>query len=105
MFAVIRTKGYQFLVRKGERIKIPVRMANVGTRVVFDQVLLVKDNSATVVGQPYVEGAKVKGIVRETGKSSKVIVYKFKRRKKYRRKRGHRQDFCEVEILDIEKGK
>lgn len=105
MFAVIRTKGCQYLVRKGEKIKIPARMADVGASVEFDHVLMIKDDGATLVGQPYVEGAKVTGIVRQTGRSSKVIVYKFRRRKKYRRKRGHRQDFCEVEILDINKGK
>jgi large subunit ribosomal protein L21 len=101
VFAVIETKGFQFVVTKGEKIKIPAIIAEKGTEVEFDKVMMIKDNGKTLVGKPYVKGAKVKGVVKECGRFPKVIVFKFKRKTKYRRKRGHRQSFCEVEITDI----
>ncbi|HEC79101.1 MAG TPA: 50S ribosomal protein L21 [candidate division WOR-3 bacterium] len=103
MFAVIKTSGYQYLVSKGEKILIPARIASEGETVEFDNVLMIKDNGKTEFGQPYIKGARVKGVVRKVGRSPKVIVFKFRRRKKYRRKRGHRQDFSEVEITEIKK--
>ncbi len=104
MFAVIKANGYQYLVSKGEKITIPARIGEVGKKVEFNQVLMIKDNGKTTFGQPYIKGAKVKGVVKTQGKLPKVIVFKFKRRLKYRRKKGHRQDFSEVEITDITKG-
>jgi large subunit ribosomal protein L21 len=101
VFAVIETKGFQFVVTKGEKIKIPAIIAEKGTEVEFDKVMMIKDNGKTLVGKPYVKGAKVKGVVKECGRFPKIIVFKFKRKVKYRRKRGHRQSFCEVEITDI----
>ena len=104
MFAVIKTNGFQFLVSKGEKITIPALVGEVGKEVEFDQVLMIKDNENTTVGRPYVKGAKVLGMVRKQGRLPKVIVFKFKRRIKYRRKRGHRQDYSEVEITQIARG-
>jgi len=104
MFAVIKTNGFQFLVSKGEKITIPALVGEVGKEVEFDQVLMIKDNGNTTVGRPYVKGAKVLGMVRKQGRLPKVIVFKFKRRIKYRRKRGHRQDYSEVEITQIARG-
>ncbi|KPL14789.1 hypothetical protein AMJ74_02715 [candidate division WOR_3 bacterium SM1_77] len=101
MFAVIETKGFQFVVTKGEKIKIPAIIADEGKEVEFDKVMMIKDDGKTLVGKPYVKGAKVKGIVRECGRLPKIIVFKFIRKEKYRRKRGHHQAFCEVEITDI----
>jgi large subunit ribosomal protein L21 len=101
MFAVIKTKGYQYLVKKGEKITIPASIGNPGTKVEFDEVMMIKDNSDTKVGSPYIKGAKVKGIVKQCGKLPKITVFKFRRREKYRRKKGHRQHFTEVEITDI----
>ena len=101
MFAVIKTKGYQYLVKKGEKITIPALIGGAGSEVEVDKVLMLKDNDNTKVGTPYVEGVKVKGIVKQSGKLPKIIVFKFTRREKYRRKKGHRQDFTEVEITDI----
>ncbi len=101
MFAVIKANGYQFLVSKGEKITVPALVSDVGKKVEFNQVLMIKDNGNTIVGQPYVKGAKVLGIVRQQGKLPKIIVFKFKRRTRYRRKRGHRQHFSEIEITDI----
>ena len=104
MFAVIKTNGFQFLVSQGERITIPALVGEVGKEVEFDQVLMIKDNGNTAVGKPYVKGAKVIGMVRKQGRLPKVVVFKLKRRIKYRRKRGHRQDYSEVEITQITQG-
>lgn len=101
MFAVIRTNGYQYVVSKGEKITIPASIGEKGKEVEFDKVMMLKDNGGTQVGRPYVEGAKVKGIIRECSRLPKVVVFKFRRKEKYRRKRGHHQDYCEVEITDI----
>ena len=103
MFAIIKTNGYQYLVKKGEKITIPAPLGKVGSKVEFDKVLMLKDNGHTTVGRPYIEGAKVRGVVKNCGKLPKIIVFKFIRRENYRRKRGHRQDFTEVEITDIVK--
>jgi large subunit ribosomal protein L21 len=104
-FAVIKTNGYQYLVSKGESIIVPANIGKIGKEIVFDKVLMVKDKGKAVFGQPYVTGSKVKGIVREQGRMPKVVVFKFRRRKKYRRKAGHRQDFSKIEITDIVKVK
>ncbi len=101
MYAVLRAKGFQYLVTKGDRIKIPARIGETGKTVEFEEVLMIKNGDKTDFGRPLVKGAKIKGIVRRQGKSAKKIVYKFIRRENYRRKRGHRQDFTEVEITDI----
>jgi large subunit ribosomal protein L21 len=101
VFAVIRASGFQYVVTKGEKIKIPAAIGEKGKEVEFDRVLMLKDNGDTVVGRPYVAGAKVKGVVRKCGRLPKVVVFKFIKKEKYRRKRGHRQDYCEVEITDI----
>jgi large subunit ribosomal protein L21 len=101
MFAVIETKGFQFIVTKGQKIRIPAIIAEKGKEVEFDKVMMLKSDGKTQIGKPYIEGAKVKGIVRECGRLPKVIVFKFIRKEKFRRKRGHHQSFCEVEITDI----
>lgn len=101
MFAVIKASGFQFVVTKGEKIKIPGAVGEKGKEIEFDKVLMLKDDGETVVGRPYVKGAKVKGVVRECGRLPKIVVFKFIKKEKYRRKKGHHQDFCEVEITDI----
>jgi large subunit ribosomal protein L21 len=101
MFAVIKAKGYQYVVSKGETITIPAFIGEVNKEVLFDEILMIKDNGSTEVGHPYVKGAAVKGVIREKGKLPKVIVYKFKRRLKYRKKQGHRQNYSKIEIIDI----
>ncbi len=96
MFAVIETGGKQYIVKEGDVIrveKLPVE----GKEVVFDKVLMVGDK----VGTPYVEGATVEADLIRTAKAKKVIVFKFKRRKGYKRKKGHRQWFSEVRIKKI----
>jgi len=101
MFAIIKTNSYQYLVSQGDKIVIPADIGEPGKEVEFDKVIMLKDDANAIVGKPYVDGARVKGIVRRRGKLPKVIIYKFIKRENYRRKKGHRQDFCEVEIVDI----
>jgi len=101
MYAVLRTHGFQYLVAKGDRIKIPALFGETGKPVEFEEILMLKDGDKTDFGRPLVKGIRVKGIVRKQGKSPKKIIFKFTRRENYRRKRGHRQDFTEVEITEI----
>lgn len=101
MYAVLRSHGFQYLVSKGDRIKIPARFGETGQPVEFGEVLMIGDGEKTDFGRPLVKGTRVTGIIRKQGKSPKKIVYKFIRRENYRRKRGHRQDFTEVEITGI----
>ncbi len=103
MFAAIKAKGYQYLVAKGEKITIPALMGKVGDKIEFDKVLMLKDSKDIIVGKPYIEGAKVNGVIKNCGKLDKIMVFKFTRRENYRRKKGHRQDFTEIEITDIVK--
>jgi large subunit ribosomal protein L21 len=97
-YAVISDRGRQVIVRPGERVRLAVRDAAPGDRVVFDQVLLLGGEGSPLSGTPTVEGASVEGTVLRRGRAKKLIVFKFRRRKGYRRKQGHRQDFTEVRI-------
>ena len=101
MYAVIETGGMQFEIKEGEKLKIPKIDAQVGDKISFDKVLLIGKNGESLVGNPYITGAKVEGEVLSFGKGEKVTVFKFKKRVKYRRKKGHRQKFCEVKIDKI----
>lgn len=100
--AVIKTGGKQYIVTPGQKIKIEKLPQEEGSEVVFDEVLLIKDNDKTEIGTPFVEGAKVKGKVIKHGKGKKLIVFKFKAKKREQKKKGHRQLFSEVEIISIE---
>ncbi|MEO0141918.1 MAG: 50S ribosomal protein L21 [candidate division WOR-3 bacterium] len=104
MFAVIKASGFQYVVKKGERIIIPAILGTPGKEIEFDRVLMLKSEKGTEIGKPYLNGVKIKGIVKRTGRFPKAIIYKFIRRENYRRKKGHRQSFTEVEITDITKG-
>jgi large subunit ribosomal protein L21 len=103
-YAIIRTAGFQFRVEAGKTIRIPTLEADVGAPVTFNEVLLGSDGSNVHVGAPLVDGAHVTGEVVRHGKGDKIIVFKFKRRKNYSRKQGHRQKFTEVKINDITLG-
>jgi len=91
MFAVIKTGGKQYRVQEGDILEIEKLDYQAGQEIEFTDVLLVDDDSQTLIGTPFVEQAKVVGIVVESFKGEKVIVFKKKRRKQYRRKKGHRQ--------------
>ncbi len=101
MYAILETGGFQFKVSKGEVLRIPKLNQQPQEELVFDQILLAADKDKTWIGKPYVKGAKVTAQVLANGKGPKIIVFKFKRRVKYRRKRGHRQDYTEIKINDI----
>jgi large subunit ribosomal protein L21 len=101
VYAVIRSGGKQYRVAEGDVIRMEKLSIDAGSEVEFNDVLLVKTDEQTYLGQPVVEGAAVKGVVEEVGLGDKVIVYKFKRRKQYRRTRGHRQQYSDVRIGKI----
>ncbi len=101
MYAILETGGFQFKVSEGEVLRIPKLKSQPKDELVFDQILLAADKDKTWIGKPYIKGAQVTAQVLANGKGPKVIVFKFKRRVKYRRKRGHRQEFTEIKINDI----
>jgi large subunit ribosomal protein L21 len=103
-YAIIRACGFQYRVEPGKTIRIPTLDQEVGSNVTFDEVLLGSDGTNVHAGTPLVSGAKVTGEVVRHGKGDKIVVFKFKRRKNYARKQGHRQAFTEVKINDITLG-
>jgi large subunit ribosomal protein L21 len=102
MYAVLATGGKQYKVQEGEVLRIEKLTGEIGSQVAFDQVLMLSDGENVKVGQPVLEGVQVKGHIIEQGKHKKILVFKYKRRKRYRRKQGHRQPFTAVKIDAIE---
>jgi len=101
MFAVIKTGGKQYLVSPGDKIKIEKIDKDEGKEITFDQVLLVMKSKIVKIGTPLVKGAKVKAKVLKQDRAKKIIIFKYKAKKRYQKKMGHRQPFTEVEILKI----
>jgi large subunit ribosomal protein L21 len=101
MYAIIRTGGKQYQVASGDRLRVEKLAGNVGDTVDLDDVLMVVDGEDVKIGQPVVEGAKVVAKISEQGKAKKVIVFKKKRRKGYRLRKGHRQDYTSLLIEEI----
>lgn len=101
MYAVIETGGKQYRVQEGDTLFIEKLDTNAGENFKFDKVLLVSENGDVKVGTPFVEGASVDAKVVEHGKGKKIIVFKFKRKKDYRKKQGHRQPYTKVVIEKI----
>ncbi len=101
MLAVIKTGGKQYVVREGDVLHVEKRPEAAGQAVLFDQVLLIDDGAATEIGSPVLEKALVKGEVLKVFKDEKILVFKKKRRKQFRRTRGHRQTLTEVRIVKI----
>ncbi len=104
MYAIFRALGKQFKAEKGKTLRLPLMSAEPGSKVTFDEVLLSSDGETINAGAPLVKGAKVLAEVVGDGKERKIYVFKFKRRKNYRRKTGHRQKFTEVRITDVKLG-
>jgi len=102
MLAIIKTGGKQYLVSPGQKIKIEKIEKKEGAEITFSDVLLVEKNKKTEIGIPRVAGAKVLGKVISQGRGKKVIAFKYHPKTRYRRKKGHRQAFTEVEITQIE---
>lgn len=101
-YAIIRTGGKQFRVSPGDVVRVPTLAdKNEGDTVEFDQVLAAGDDNGVRIGAPIVNGARVTATVVKNGRGSKIIVFKFKRRKQYKRTKGHRQGFTAVKIDSI----
>lgn len=101
MFAVIKTGGKQYKVQEGDVLNVEKLNTDKDNKVTFDKVLLVEDEGKTLIGTPFVENALVRAEIIENFKDKKVIVFKKKRRKQYRRKRGHRQELTRIKIEEI----
>ena len=101
MYAVIRTGGKQYRVSEGDIVRVEKLDAELGASVEFNDVLLVKTDDQTYIGQPLVEGASVLGTLESQEKDDKVLVFKYKAKKQYRRTRGHRQQHSAVRIEKI----
>jgi len=101
MYAVIKTGGKQYRVSAGEKLKVEQLAAEVGAEIVLDQVLLVADGDSVRMGTPLVDGARITARVVSHGRGDKVRIFKLNRRKHYRRTKGHRQNYTEIEILGV----
>ena len=101
MYAIIETGGKQYKVQNGDQIKVEKLNAEAGSAVVFDKVLAAGEGADIKVGTPYLEGLTVEGEVVESGKGDKVIIFKYKAKKDYRKKQGHRQPYTLVEIKAV----
>ncbi len=101
MFAVIKTGGKQYLVSPGDRIKIEKIEKKEGEKVVFSDIFLLKKRKKTEIGTPKIKGVQVEAKVLKQGKAKKVVIFKYKPKKRQKKKKGHRQPFTEVEIKKI----
>ena len=101
MYAIIRTGGKQYRVEKGDVVRVERLEGAVGSTVTLDEVLLVGGEGEPRVGSPHLEGASVVGTVVEQDRDAKIRVFKYKKRKHYRRTRGHRQSFTAVRIDSV----
>ena len=102
MYAVVSSGGKQYKVQEGEILRVEKISGDIGTPVSFDRVLMFSDGENVNIGQPVLENISVKGHIVEQNKAKKIIVFKYKRRKRYRRKQGHRQHYTAIKIDSIE---
>ncbi len=107
MYAVMRMAGFQFKVEKQQEIRVPKLDLLIGDKITIPEVLLVSDNEKTTVGTPTVPGATVEAEVLSHGRGEKITVFKMKRRKNYRRKKGHRENYTRIliEAIQVEKSR
>lgn len=101
MYAVIQTGGKQYRVTPGEFVKVEKLKGEAGDAVTFEKVLLTSDGESINVGSPFLSDAKVLGRITRQGRDKKILVFKYKRRKGYRKKQGHRQSFTLIRVDDI----
>lgn len=101
MFSIVEQGGFQYKVTEGDVIQVPLIDGEAGSELSLDKVLLVANEGDVKIGTPVVDGAEVKAEVVEHGKGDKVVIIKRKRRKDYRLKKGHRQDFTKIKITSI----
>ena len=102
MYAVIRSGGKQYRVSQGGSVRVEKLEGEVGSSVTLDDVLMVGEEGNVKIGAPTVDGARVTGTIIAQGRSPKLTIFKMKRRKGYRRKHGHRQDYTEIRVDQIE---
>jgi large subunit ribosomal protein L21 len=102
MYAIVNSGGKQYKVQKGEILRVEKIPGEIGSSVTFDRVLMFSEGENVSIGQPVLDNVAVKGHIVEQGKAKKIIVFKYKRRKRYRRRQGHRQPFTAVQIDSIE---
>ncbi|MEA2038806.1 MAG: 50S ribosomal protein L21 [Thermodesulfobacteriota bacterium] len=102
MSAIIETGGKQYRVSSGDEIRVEKLQGEAGDTVTFDHVLLTTDEEDVKIGRPYLENSEVRGKIIQQGKNRKIVTLKYKRRKGYHRKIGHRQPFTLVKIENIE---
>ena len=100
-YAVIRTGGKQYRVSPGDLLRVERLEGDVGTAVEFAEVLLAAADDAVRIGTPLVSGARVRGTIVAQGRDRKILIFKKKRRKNYRRRRGHRQSITTVRVTEI----
>jgi large subunit ribosomal protein L21 len=103
-YAIFKAAGQQFRAEKGATMRVPKLEGEPGAKVTFGEVLLSSDGKKVTAGQPTLKGAKVVGQIVRHGRGDKIFVFRFKRRKNYRRKTGHRQQFTEIKITDLKLG-
>lgn len=103
MYAIIESCGKQYKVAEGDVVFFEKLDTEEGKKVTFDKVILVSEEGTVEIGNPYVKGVKVEGKVVSHGKGKKIVVFKYKAKKNYRRKQGHRQPYTKVEITSIKK--
>ena len=101
MYAVIKTGGKQYKVEAGATLKVEKLVGDVGSKLVIDKVLMIADGENTTIGAPLIAGATVNATVVSHGRADKVMIFKFRRRKHYRKTQGHRQSFTEIQIGEI----
>ena len=105
MYAIAEVSGKQFKVEPGIDLKVPKQSGKVGDKLVFDKVLYLKNDNDNIVGTPFVKDVSVEAKITSHGRDKKIIVFKMKRRKRYRRKHGHRQEFSIITINKIDSKK
>ena len=103
MYAVVKTGGKQYRVTPGLKFKVEQILADIGSEIVLDQVLMLADGDSVTVGAPLVSGASVTAQVFSQGRGKKVTIFKMRRRKHYQKHQGHRQNYTELEIQSIGK--
>ena len=103
-YAIFKAAGEQVKAEEGDLLRVPKLEGEPGAKVTFDEVLLSADGETIKTGQPTVKGAKVSAEIVRHGRGEKLFVFKFKKRKKYRRKTGHRQDFTEIKVTGLKLG-
>jgi large subunit ribosomal protein L21 len=101
MYALVEILGKQYKAEKGKTLTIDRLEKEKGEKVVFDSVLLLSDEGNIKIGSPFIKGTRVKATIEDHGKAKKVVIYKYKKRKNYRRKRGFRASFTKIKVDDI----